>query len=315
MSIADVQSAGERFEAERPHYEELAVAMSERIRVALSDHRIRATVTPRAKEIHSLVKKLLSKPQPYDEVWDKAGLRIVPKYPDDREKVADLVRATFEISWERDYGAPVNAEVFGYRGHHFTARLRDADKAHVGEIAAKLAAEVQVQSPGESVWASICHDIAYKAAQEIPPEVRRSFARVSAFLEAVDLDLSRARKIVLEQDGASEAAVLAVLEEHFLRFTAQHSDANLSRIVVAPLMALLPSNLDHELATFVVEQHEKLKHIYKVYQSNYRHPLLSQPESVLLFYLIENSQQELENEWNQLPMSMLENLVAIWAPS
>jgi hypothetical protein len=138
---------------------------------------------------------------------------------------------------------------------------------------------------------------------------------VSAFLEAVDLDLSRARKSVLEQDGASEAAVLAVLEAHFLRFTAQHADADLSRLVVAPLMPLVPSSLDHELDAFVVEQREKLEHIYKAYQYDYRNLLLSQPESILLFYLIENSQQELENAWNQLPMRMLENLVAIWAPS
>jgi hypothetical protein len=102
---------------------------------------------------------------------------------------------------------------------------------------------------------------------------------------------------------------------HFLRFTAQHTDAELSRLVVAPLMPLVPSNLDAQLDAFVGQQNDKLEHIYKQYQHNYGNPLLSQPESILLFYLIENYQQELRNEWNELPVRRLEHLEAIWAPS
>ncbi len=55
-------------------------------------------VTSRAKEIDSFVKKLIRTPQPYDDVYDKAGVRIVPTYPDERAALHQLVQEVFDVS-------------------------------------------------------------------------------------------------------------------------------------------------------------------------------------------------------------------------
>jgi superfamily I DNA and/or RNA helicase len=81
--------------------------------------------------------------------------------------------------------------------------------------------------------------------------------------------------------------LLAELENEFLRLTARRSDPELSRIVVENLDPLLPEGGWAEyqpiLTSFINEHEDKLRRIYDDYLEDDRMPLVSQPESLLVF--------------------------------
>jgi ppGpp synthetase/RelA/SpoT-type nucleotidyltranferase len=315
--VGERSAATQRYKEERPHYLLLANKMRELISSALKKAGIPCRVEARAKDVHSFVGKLIRAPQPYDEVYDKAGIRIVPHYTDDRARVADVARATFDITWERDSAQVTEAtsSSFAYRGLHMTARLRNEDRALVAAEAATLCAEVQIHTLGESMWATVCHDLAYKPGQQVPLETKRSLSRMSALLELVDLELAAARRSILSQPGATEANVIATLEKHFLQFSVHGSDVGLSREVVKSLLPILPPHqeLSEKLDAFVAAKHPLLEHVYNEYRDDDRHLLLSQPESILMLYLLDTDPNGLEaNLWEGLPTDTVNGLQGVW---
>src|SRR5258706_6855222 len=92
-----------RYKRERPSYVRLVEALKARVESASRAAGLRCTIQGRAKALDSFVKKLIVHPQPYNDVYDKAGLRIVVTYPDERDAAAELVRSTLRVSWERDF--------------------------------------------------------------------------------------------------------------------------------------------------------------------------------------------------------------------
>jgi len=114
--------------------------------------------------------------------------------------------------------------------------------------------------------------------------------------------------------------MLAELERHFLRLTARGYDQQLSRQVIDVLRPLFTEG---ELATyrdrldaFVASRQEKLQQLYEDYRDDDRNPLMSQPESLLVFERLDSDKFNLVEAWaGRLPNTLLESLAAIWGVS
>lgn len=274
---------------------------------------LKCRVTARAKDVHSFARKLLDKPQPYDAVFDKAGIRLVVDYPDERDGAVALVKSTFETSsWTHDFIESTEESRFSYRGYHTDGGLRPEDFGELPTGARALRAEIQIHRPGEALWASVNHDLLYKSSIQVPRDVRRAVHRLSAVLELVDEGFNAARRSMLDNPEFRERQVLAHLERHFLRLTGRNSSARLSLVVVSALKAQLPPL--SEIDDFVERKSEQIDFIYRHYATDFRHVLVHQPESLLIWQLASlQKQPELEADWPQdLPREELDGVLSVW---
>ena len=121
----------------------------------------------------------------------------------------------------------------------------------------------------------------------------------------------------MPQSTYKEGRLLLGLEQAFLDIAAHRSDPELSRHVIDALRPVMPS-LDWDeyrrlLDPFVTANRTKLARIYADYVADDRNPLISQPESLLVFERIEHDRFRLADLWPQvLPTSMLAQLANIW---
>ena len=73
----DLEAARKRWLAERPAYESFGREVASRIKAAVQAQGIWCETSARAKETHSVVKKLLKGKHTYETLPDKVGARCV----------------------------------------------------------------------------------------------------------------------------------------------------------------------------------------------------------------------------------------------
>lgn len=272
-------------------------------------------VDARVKDVSSFVKKVLRKhyESPWDEIRDKVGVRLTATYASSVSQLEDLVRGSFTIHHHEDKRLALEPNRLDYLGTHFEASLPQAD----GSDFADIVFEVQVHTAAEGLWAGVSHELLYKAAEAPPSDVERSLYRLLALVELFDLEVTRARSTIMEQPGFPEAVVLQELDKHFFALTAHRSDPKLSRIVIDALRPLYSDeeldNYARLLGEFVATHRDKLRGLYEDYLEDDRNPLMSQPESLLVFERMEHNFQAVPLVWvESLPDSLLQSFSEIW---
>src|SRR6185437_2742516 len=76
--MTDLEEARKRWIVERPQYEQLGFHMMERLQKEILLAGIWAELKIRAKEVDSLIRKLITKPEHiYDSLGDKVGIRVI----------------------------------------------------------------------------------------------------------------------------------------------------------------------------------------------------------------------------------------------
>jgi ppGpp synthetase/RelA/SpoT-type nucleotidyltranferase len=316
VSISD---ADKRYRIERPRYVELLPILKGAAEEACKDAGIKCAVTSRVKETNSFLKKLIRSPQAYEKVFDKAGVRIVPVYPDDRMKIVDVVRGRFDVSWERDFDADAKPDSFTYRAYHLTIQLRSSEYGSLLPEVSSLCAELQVHTPGAHVWANLNHGLVYKTWLENEPTTIRAVNRLSAMLELVDITMGDLRKQIISGPSAHTALVLEAIEKDHLRLNPRPFDEELTRMIVtglSPLFANDVSEFIRDYGDFVTRNEVKLRYVFAEYSDDYRHILVSQPEALLLFYWVESAMvPEVEENWPEvLARDALDAITSLWSP-
>ena len=115
----------------------------------------------------------------------------------------------------------------------------------------------------------------------------------------------------------TEAALLDHLEEHFYRLTGREFDRQLSLEILHDLRPLLENEQGKpflvEFDEFIGRHRDKIEGIFERYAEDDRNLLLFQPESLLVFDLLERDPFKLEEVWKRsLPMDLLEQLTTVW---
>ncbi|MCK4392178.1 hypothetical protein KAX17_04670, partial [Candidatus Bipolaricaulota bacterium] len=141
-----------------------------------------AQVEDRAKSPESLAGKLQRKPyrDPFSEIKDLAGVRVVTYYHDDVQHVADVIRREFDVDDEHSSNKlqELAVDEFGYRSFHLVCALQaPRDALPEWQQFAGLAVEIQVRSVLQHAWAAISHKLDYKVASQAPAELRRQLFR------------------------------------------------------------------------------------------------------------------------------------------
>jgi len=167
----------------------------------------------RIKEEKSLAGKLELKGGKYaslDDVTDILGLRIITFYTDDVDKVAAIVKGTFDVDWHNSIDKRKMHELnsFGYNSLHYICRIpqRLFNDPAMPEINT-YRFEIQMRTALQHVWSTIEHDIGYKGIVRLPPAYRRQFSRLAGMLELIDDEFSRLRTTLSDYNRKVQSLV------------------------------------------------------------------------------------------------------------
>ena len=304
-----------RYETARPQLRSLVDSVEKQLEDGIVRRGIRsALVEGRVKTTSSFLKKAMRKSydSPWTDIRDKAGVRVTTTSHGDVSVVETVVREEFEILHYEDKRQALQANQFDYLASHFEVIVPDTNLNE-----SERTCEIQVRTGAESAWAAVAHDLLYKGPTEPGAALKRSLYRLVALVELFDIEVDRTKKAIMEDSNFPLAQLLTGLEDEFLRLTAMRSDSELSRILVENLYVLLPTGgwIKYQpiLKAFIAKHDDKLKRIYKDYLNQDRIPLVSQPESLMVFERLENDRFRLTEHWTaNLPESLLESMGEIW---
>ena len=315
MALSSIEDLRRRYLAERAQYEEVAGLVAERTESLMLMNGIACDVHRRTKEVSSFLKKVLKGRyfDPYTEIRDKAGVRIIAHYPWDITRIEKLVEESFEIYHCENKRAGVSFQTLDYRGTHYEVKCngRSAESRD-------LLCEIQVLTKAESLWADTAHFLSYKPAQPPSDHVQRAIYRLIALVEIFDSEVEHAYDALCSDKNYQEARLLHVLEQHYLQFTAKQGDRELSLDVLSLLIKVGSANVldrfESSIEDFVSRNRDKLTELYERYQGDdLANPLIWQPETLLVFLQLETDPFRLKEVWQEeLPMELLISLADAW---
>ena len=143
----------------------------------------------RVKSQESIVAKLVKKSLPVTiesarkNVNDIAGVRVVCSYIDDVYRVAEMLarQSDVEIVKKQDYIQTPNYN--GYRSLHMDIRV----PIYLSDRTEYVVAEIQIRTIAMDFWASLEHDIRYKADKSRLPEgINEEMLAVSGKIADID---------------------------------------------------------------------------------------------------------------------------------
>ena len=319
MSVeVDFDRIRERWEAERPAYESYCRRMEEAIRISVADAGIDVErITGRVKEVESLVKKLpLHGYTSYEDIRDKAGVRVVVRLPRDvDEALAALARTLAcdesDIDDKRRIVDP-EPDRFTYRAVHIQAHGLPNGAGRDKEC------EIQIRTVCEDAWATMSHFLQYKASTDAPIEIRRAHAALSAVFEMADREYQRQYETMYHDEVVGVVGVLRRLAPDFVRLTGGvEYDPAVSELVIGTILPAwgdIPPNTTASLVLQCATDHgAELRTVYEASGRRAdRSAYLLQPESLMIFErLTERAGADVRELWaERLPIRELERLAA-----
>jgi len=309
MNLAEARRT---WENEQALYEKLVCSAKQIMTDALRQKGLYYDVHGRTKSIMSLLKKVIRKDGAYEDIVDKAGIRVVVKFLSQLDQVDRLIHDTFTVLNKDDKAEELGATSIGYVSIHYKVCLNS-----YGPIADDLkdrVFEIQLRTLCQHVWAEMAHDMSYKSAG-IPTNIQRRINALSALLEVADREFEMAYGMTASLPESPEQ-LLHALEPVFLPIASEPYDRKLSLDIIDHLMPLLPS--DQDIVTILREYGKATsinwEHIVKEYSPDMDEYLLaSQPEGLLLGYLLERDPFKLMDHWRQrFPLQPLVRFANLW---
>jgi putative GTP pyrophosphokinase len=171
-------------------YEKLGLNISQAIELLLNEEKIPyLSIDYRTKDVDSFVGKIQRKSykNPFEDIEDICGLRIICYYQSDIEKIKNIIQKEFEILNNENKVENLDFDQFGYRSFHFILKIKNEWlKTPNYRGLENIKAELQIRTILMHAWAEIEHKLAYKTESQIPKEFRRKLSRISAKLEESD---------------------------------------------------------------------------------------------------------------------------------
>lgn len=316
----DLEAIRKKWIRDLPRYEQFVEHMKGCLRAALRRERVFAEVSGRAKEVDSLLKKVLRKGYSNcEDVTDRAGTRVVVRFLGDLEIVDAVILRQFQVLWRENKTESLGANQVGYQGLHYDIKLLEARDGY--DEFGDLQAEIQVRTLSQDVWSRISHELSYKSDLSIPQEMERRLFCLSALLETADQEFSRLHMEIRRLPNAEVLRVLSSLERQYYRITSWQYDRDLAMQTISALAPLYPEgvldNSQDHFEDFCSKNGTKLSKIFEDYRRiSDRSPFLFQPEAFMIFDLMERDPYVLKEEWERhFPLDELERLAVVWGTS
>lgn len=275
---------------------------------------IEAEVSARAKEVDSLLRKLVFKYGTDDvtRATDRAGARVVVHLPGDVRRACEVIRRTFEVVKEERTADRYEADQFGYRGVHLDAIVAGLP-FDTGKMIGVTLCEVQVRTVAEHAWSVLSHLLAYKSPgdDQLPYEMKRRIHRLVAIVELFDQEARGAHDQITGRPEYAVHKLIYDIERLHHRVTGllRRCDADLT----AELATLYQGDPSAAVSHFVDTNMEKLRTVFAAYDESIS-PLMRRPEALVLWERLEHDAVALERRWAETgyPQVLLENMATVW---
>lgn len=315
--MTDLAQIKERWERDRPIYDELGEYVETIFVKEIQSVGIFAVISYRSKELDTLLKKTFRKQCGYDQITDKLGLRVILNFRNQLSSVDQIIQSVFNVHKREDKSADLGVDKWGYQGIHFDVELRE-EQYSKNEKFKGIVFEIQLQTHCQNVWCELNHELYYKSEIEMPNENIRSINRLSALLETADVEFERTHTMISALPTYKEIKLLQLLEKYYYKLVAKPYDRELSLDILSKLCNSF-DNLNTEdygakIDTFIRTNEKMLGQVYQDYLATPdRSILLFQPEALLMLLLIEENAFLLKSSWNEsYPYDELERLANIF---
>jgi ppGpp synthetase/RelA/SpoT-type nucleotidyltranferase len=313
--MSDVEAARKQWIKERPEYVSFAELVSKRLKQMLKPGGFWFEVSARAKEVDSLVKKLLKKSHhTYETLPDKVGARVVVRFRSDIESALKLIRAS--MVFDKEDPKDPGIDRVGYQSVHLDGvSLPDNAEEIVKFPRDKFWVELQVRTLAQHLWSEMSHDTIYKndeTVSALPPDIRRRVNLMAGQIEVADREFDR-----LNQELPTDAnlQLLKALERHYYTLSSRAPDPQLSLEVLPLLTPLYHSQVTeivHRMDEFVAENRVFLEELYSQFSEIDRGAttaFLSQPELLMIYERLLNDTTAMRKAWNAVyPEKELERI-------
>lgn len=146
------------------------------------------SLTSRIKTCDSFLAKTEQKnlDDPFSQIRDVVGLRIVALFLSDVARIAELIRQSFEVVEEDNKIEGQEIGSFGYMSFHFTVKMRASYSGPRYDSLAHVPLEIQVRTIAMDAWAAASHYLDYKSDADIPSDLKRDFYALSGLFYVAD---------------------------------------------------------------------------------------------------------------------------------
>jgi len=192
-----------RWDSERPMYEKwgafvatcLVKDLGPLIAPASTELFVKLPITPRLKTGGSFITKAFYNTKrktpyqnPYDEITDKVGVRLVVLLPTQISKVQAALEHCdlWEFSKDRDYEQEIAQKpyVFEYQSVHYVVRAKNDIDVEGTTVRKGTPCEVQIRTLLQHAHSELTHDTIYKPSVEKTPQMERAVSKAMALIEA-----------------------------------------------------------------------------------------------------------------------------------
>jgi putative GTP pyrophosphokinase len=206
----DAERLREQYESRVPLLEALKSSLEQETKRALEDMPHVDRIVFRVKNVGQFVAKATDQrtsppySNPLAEIEDQIAGRIIVFFLQDVEAVISRLERTFN-KVEQVHKRPAKDEEFGYESHHLVCMIPPhlVPDGWTGQSDLPTTFELQVRTLFMHAWAEPQHDLAYKAAGDLPPESRRELFWVAASAWGADQAYKRIWERKLPADRSS----------------------------------------------------------------------------------------------------------------
>jgi len=298
------------WEAERKIYEAWADFIKTKITSYLAtilpdvevDYFLKVPVSPRSKELKSLVDKALFRNKtyanPYQDITDKVGMRFVVLLSDDIRIVekAILDIKDWDASKDRDFEDERRERPleFAYQSLHYVLRAAKEFKHGDITIPASTSCEVQIRTLLQHAHSELTHDTIYKPQKTASPEVKRTIAKSMALIEATD-DFFLLAMQELNNATQLEREAMKTLSQIYLGKVGLTPEAEKSNLLILDsFKEKLTPDLANRINAFIEQKGYVTTKIAKRAETQH---LFRQPTILLIYLCVSLAPAETKEIW------------------
>jgi ppGpp synthetase/RelA/SpoT-type nucleotidyltranferase len=302
--MTDLEEARKRWLAERPDFEQLGIDMALVLRSEIHREGIWAEIQTRAKELDSLIRKLIQKPHhTYDTLGDKVGVRVIVRYKDEIDFALEIADRILELSNVENGADRLPPNVVGYLSVHGALRYRVSDARSSRYPPDRFTAEIQVRTLAQHLWSEMAHDSVYKNDETLQPLSNQLKRRIYILAGAIELADQEFNRIEREIPLVPEVNILKALERHHYKLTTRRGDPEMSLDVIRLLTPLYRQDVRQivaRLSDFYSTHENTLRDVYgRAEDLQDRSAFLFQPEALMIYDLLEADQLATRKAWNE----------------
>ncbi len=259
----------------------------------------------RLKDDKSLIDKAYYRPNknyddPYNEIEDKVGARLVVLLLADIKEICDLIEKnqnwSFDACKHFDEDKEKEPLLFTYQSVHYILRPKKELNIDGIKISTSIPCELQIRTLLQHAHSELTHDAIYKSKRTVKPKVHRTVAKSMALIETTDDFFTSVTKD-LNYGPLEEHGVLKRLDGLYLSLTGIESHTQKSSIVVWDEFEQF---VDAKLFDNIQRLFNKPEYNYlaNTIKENYSNNNFYQQSTVLfLYWMLINRKQRLLKDW------------------